>query len=1161
MFSKKSSAFLLVLTLLSSCSWVKDLPKPQKAFESGELDLSCLQQMPVQLENLFAGNYQDNEKDRSSIKAIWKCLDRSLNSFSKYTHGSNDGYYTDRELRDFANRYLPKEDLFSDSLVDSIFRLKADVLGGNSTKITQYEIEQLRKKLNKFGDMILPLAPYISTLLKPFENLNDNRAQIAGQKLNQFVIDMADLLGDSEKTVTWKDLHYFVSELEKYLKSPNPTSLSVIREQIQIFQYLKLLVVGGDETGIEKSKWHPILKSISVIYNALYLTTSSQEMMEQLSIEIQSNDDEQRLATEKLTNILKTLKNDPTTYTKSTISLLADRWSKAMLLNSFLFPNKQDQLSIRNFFGSATIRKTTGYLIDEFGLVVKGDTSSELIGKMSDHLVDLIEQARKNETLPVNIQEMRNFASRLKILFNDESDFNSLDLTLSMLHDVSSIMIGKESGFLSTNDLRSLIEKANDLYRLWNKQSKIDFNDALSSSLDIVIRKPNSALIQMEQVKTLLKKAEELFMTMKFDSLPDWSKLNQMVDNGARLKGILFNTSPKNISYYEISQIIGTWKAFTEKKELDEALENLAHYFKKNPYSDVKVKSLLDAVDSFLPADKKLSTIGLDFELVGPLKAFLIGGQSTVLNKSEYSKAAQISYTVFRNLKPVLNRLPDHFKPGLNSQTIAIAESIIQGMIDGDDYQFSNGALKELLLSKLRLPGMSLKPETVDKLIIALNYRILDGKKDEKPKYFPETFPSSKLSGIRDFLELTRLDYEDIESAFSGRDSKTSMQGKEIYNRLTRKDSRAILTALHPILNGQTNMPFFIANGKPNTDYYIDDLYYKDLIYHALLWLLPKYEIESDPEKPGNLPRLTMADLLDLFNDINDAVFELGLSYSPDAAEPSAKRRMQSINVFTRTGNGDNHIDVFETIDFLTTTFAGKNLFDKVRNKLVQDCYPQNLSYKSQEQFSIACLKNHYFSKNGFDHFYGNIIPQMNEHYQSMNEEQRNSYRNSVMVAATTPDWKEDGQIDLDHLETLVSIPYYSENIFLRLDQNYNGMLTFSEAMRGFPVFCGEIKKAAGDSISGSCSPGEDPKQIEAIYGHLLMKGVPPRSIGPNDSLYQKFLIGKDFLAWVIKWKWMDKSPKVRDANPPFLYRKDLMSIIANLSTSITPVDNSAQPE
>jgi len=1160
MFSRNIAGFALIAILSSSCSWLRDQPKPQKAFESGELDLSCLQSMPTQLENLFAGRYTDTPKDKDSINAIWKCLDRSLNSFSKYTHGSSKDYYTNEELQDFANRFLPKENLFSKSLVDSIFKLKSDVLGGSNNRITQEEIIKLRGKLNRFGGMILPLAPHISTLLRPFENLSDNRAQIAGIKLNQFVLNMADLLGDSEKTVTWKDLSSFVGELEKYLQSPTPTSLSVIREQIHVFQYLKLLVVGGDENGIEKSKWHPILKSISVIYNALYLTTTSQEMMEQLSLEIQSTDDEQRLATEKLTNILKALKEDPTTYTKSTIILLADRWSKALLLNTFLFPNNQDHLSIRNFFSSSTIRKTTGFLIDEFGLVVKGDTSTALIDKMANQLIDLIEQTRNNEPSTVNIQNLRNYSSRMKSLFKNDSDFETFDLTLSMLQDVSSIMIGKESGYLTTRDLRSLIEKANDLYRIWNKESPVEFNQALSMSLDIMIRKPGPVMIQLDQVKSLLGKAEQLFNTLKFTSSLDWSKLNKIVDDGLKLKGLLFNSSSKYITNYEITQINKTWSAFSEKKELDEALENLARFFQNNPYSDVKLKSLLEAIDEFLPEDRKLAKIGLGHELVGPLKAFLVGGESAVLDKLEYGKAAQIAYTVYRNLKPVLNSLPKDFKTGLNSQTIALIESVVQGLIDGDDYRLSNPALKELMLSQLKFPGMSLKPQTADKLLIALNYRIFDGKKDKKPQTFPANFPSSKLSGIRDFLEQTKLDFQDIESAFSGIDKKTSQQGKDIYNRLTRKDSKSVLTALHPIINGETSLPYFIGDGKPNTRYYIDDLYYKDLIYHALLWILPKYEVEADPEKPGNLPRLSMNDLLDLFNDINDAVFELGLSFSPDSPEPSAKRRMQSINVFTRTGNGDGHIDVFETVDFLTTTFAGKNLFDRVRNRLVQECYPQNLTYKSQDRFSIACLKNHFFNAGGFSEFYDNVIPQMTDHYRKLNDEQKNEYRKSVLVAAISPDWKEDGEINLDYLETLVSIPYYSENIFLRLDQNYNGVLTFTEAMKGFPVFCGEIKKAAGDSITGSCLPGEDPKQIEAIYGHLLMKGVPPRSIGPNDSLYQKFLIGKDFLAWVIKWKWMDKSSEVRDANPPFLYRKDLMSIIANLSTSITPVDNSAQP-
>lgn len=1152
MYSKKITGILLLMSLLSSCSWLRDKPKAQKSFESGELDLSCLQVMPTQLKELFAGNYTESARDQEEVKAIWKCLDRSLNTFSKYTHGSNAAHYTDMEMKDFANRYLPNDSLFSESLVFSIFKLKTAVLGGTNQNITQNEILKLRSKLNRFGEIILPLAPYISILLKPYDNLTDDKIQIAGDRLNKFVAEFADLLSDSENTVTWLNLSSFVGELEKYLKAPNPTALTVVREQMKVFQYLKLLAVGGDELGIENTKWKPIFKSISTIYNALYLTTTSGEMMEQLGIEIQSSEEEQRKATAKLTEVLKTLKNDDTLYTKATIQLLADRWSKVLILNAFLYPKSQDKIAVKEFLGSPKIRYLTALLMDDLILLRSGNHSVKLVEKIADNLILLLEQTGKDQNSTLILESLGEYLIKMKPLFTNQKDFEIIDTAISLLKDISSILIGNHTGKLNSKDFSALILKAKDLYTVWGKQNQSEFNQSLSTSLEILIRQPNSALITVLQLKSFLQKCETLFSKLTFNTEVNWAQINKAVVDGARLKSILFDNTDQNITQFELTQLLNTWNAFVSKKELDEVLENLAKFFKNNPYSSVKISELMGALDAFLPVDKKLSVLGITPELIGTVKEFLIGGSSTILDRNEYNTISQVGFTVFRRLTPVIKSLPKDFKLGLNSTSFSLFEAAIQGLVDDKNLSFSNAALKNLLLTQLNKPGMKVTEPTIERLLIGLNHRVLDRSKSAKPKTYPSHFSSAKLAGIAQFLERTKSDYLDFESAFAGTPKTQSIPGLVIMKKLNRAGSKIVLGSLHPIVSGQTSMPYFTGKGQPQTDYYLDDLYYKDLLFNALMWIFPAYEIESDPTKPNKMPRLSSNDLIDLFDDVNDAVYELGMSFSLEPSAASATKRMQSINLFTRTGNGDDYIDIIETVDFLTTTLAGKNLLAEVRKDLVKSCYPKTTAYRAQEKFSHQCLKNEFFSKNKFSNTYQKVVPLMSEHYMSLNASQQEEFRKSTLTAVNAR-WKENVDFDLSDLETLVSIPYYIENIFLRLDHDFNGVLSFTEAMSGFPVFCREIKKSAGDSIRGSCELGEKPRQVEAIYGHLLMKGTAPRSVQPNDSVLEKARIIKDFLVWNFAWKHLDRDPAVRDQLPPFLYRKDLLNIISNLSTSIAP--------
>ena len=94
---------LVSLSILASgCSWLQDQRKPKLSFQKGALNLSCLQSTTPALQDLFQGNLTDSPEDTEKAKSIWKCLDRTLEVFSKYTTGKNHGYYEARELQSFA---------------------------------------------------------------------------------------------------------------------------------------------------------------------------------------------------------------------------------------------------------------------------------------------------------------------------------------------------------------------------------------------------------------------------------------------------------------------------------------------------------------------------------------------------------------------------------------------------------------------------------------------------------------------------------------------------------------------------------------------------------------------------------------------------------------------------------------------------------------------------------------------------------------------------------------------------------------------------------------------------------------------------------------------------------------------------------------------------
>jgi hypothetical protein len=227
---------------------------------------------------------------------------------------------------------------------------------------------------------------------------------------------------------------------------------------------------------------------------------------------------------------------------------------------------------------------------------------------------------------------------------------------------------------------------------------------------------------------------------------------------------------------------------------------------------------------------------------------------------------------------------------------------------------------------------------------------------------------------------------------------------------------------------------------------------------------------------------------------------------------------------------------------------GGKSVLSDVEADLYPKCHPEIQNPELVSEVPIACLTRVYFQKESFSRIYGEVAPELVKQLESWDLEGMDSFRKS-MLNSILPGWTENGSFPRSQLESLVSVPHYTENLFQRFDSNRDNILVFSEIMKGFPIFCREIKKAAGSLVSGSCEPGESPGRIEAIFGYLIFHGVPPRGVRPGDSLWQKILAIKEIYSWYRTWRKLDRNPAVRDVNPPQIDRKDILKIMSNLAT------------
>ena len=723
----------------------------------------------------------------------------------------------------------------------------------------------------------------------------------------------------------------------------------------------------------------------------------------------------------------------------------------------------------------------------------------------------------------LSVSAIQDYATQLKPLFNDPTQLDLIRAGMDTIHNLSAILIGRDSDTLSHSDMENLIQKLSDLYIVWVSEGskKSNLPNLIGQSLDVLLRPPYTPYsISMNQITSTLNNIQKVVQVLQPDNKVDWDLYRSQIRSGFKIKNLLYGKADNTLYSAQLKELQKDLEPFRNSDDSVENFTALANLLKTNLFAEeIDLNQFLDEVDVFLPANQKIESFGFSKEQIGLLKAIIFGGNAQKITKDEFSEMARIAASVSKFVIPVSKTLPQGFVLGMNSPTAALAEAGLQALIEAKSEPMKTADLEKFLFLSFQKAKLPVTHATLKILLTGLNQRVLTASlnpnaiKGPKETQFPATLPTQGFKALVQLLEGAKLSFADLEQTFSGLDRSTPYPQSFLLNRFSRPETKRYLTSLQPLFDAKSGTPHLEARGKKGDGYSFDDLTYKVLLYRVLEWAFPFYEIESDPD--ATAPRLTFNDTTDLLTDLNDLIYELGLSFTRGTPEESAKKRMQTINLFTQAGNGDDYVDVDETVEFFTLSFGGKVLLKNVRNDLGVACYPEVKDPQTILRFSYPCITKSFFSNDFMTKNYSGVVPQTVEEYVGLNADDRETFRTATLTAASSK-WTETGSMILDDLETLVSIPYYVENIFERMDTNFNGNIEFSEAMKVFPVFCKAIKDAGGSQVHGECGPGLDPNEVEAIYGYLMYFGAPPDVSG---GFFSKVFKGIKFKTWAKHWR------------------------------------------
>ncbi len=634
---------LLLLAALGGCSWSKDRPKPVLNLQQGALDLSCLQRAAPDLHELFQGNLGGSEADQARAAGVWKCLDRALDVFSKYTEGVEKDAFRADELQRFANHFMKEDQKIDDSFRGSIFRLKTAVLGGTPERITRDEIQGLRRNLRQFGEAITALSPSLTVLLHPEKHALPKR-QEARQAMNRFSNALAEIFGSSVHSLQWSELAGFASDLEKYIQADDPTALTLIHEQKDLLRNLKALLVGGSDSSIEPSKWKPILDGVSSTLGSYLMAGTPAEMIENLSFKFQSTPKEQARAIQSLGKELRRLKSSPGLKTGALIDRLADYYIKGRLLLEVALPQDKSPLSLNLLLEDKELRQAEARFIKN--LLPSGGTPSpnlepvrwiepvrELLRELDQ---TLHEQTGKHASF--SLLRLQKTCSENLDLFVDRRLGNQILAGIPLFLTFHSIMNHKSGDEIFISDLDPILEKAGQFLEKPFQQD-VPMRENLERILSLLRRKPGIPAIEKSSLTETLPRLAPMLSEILKTRISS-NDLAQVLDLVFRAKSLLWGTSPERLSIADLEEIGHVLDASVPfRNEPASALESLHKRWKRREFEpSISLEDLERVSGSPLAAMEPLTPLlqlAEHSRSLRILRRFILGTDSNLIRLDE----------------------------------------------------------------------------------------------------------------------------------------------------------------------------------------------------------------------------------------------------------------------------------------------------------------------------------------------------------------------------------------------------------------------------------------------------------------------------------------------------------------------------------------------
>lgn len=249
-------AFSLVVVMQTGCDrFLKSSATAEEKAKKETIDLSpagmnCLEKLPDQLEKFI-----EDKASVGDVETAYGCLNKALDTFSRFTAGSEANVYTDEELRHFLNRYLLKKNQVSKDFMSQLMKLKLLMIGGSARSMTRTELKQMENFISIFKEESLKLNGWMRILL--FQAGAPDVSTEKLEELNRIVKSVASRLLHETKAAgslyEFSDLQSLVSEVRGFLGQTR--ALEPVLKWMPLLSQLKNMFFGTHSKIASEREW------------------------------------------------------------------------------------------------------------------------------------------------------------------------------------------------------------------------------------------------------------------------------------------------------------------------------------------------------------------------------------------------------------------------------------------------------------------------------------------------------------------------------------------------------------------------------------------------------------------------------------------------------------------------------------------------------------------------------------------------------------------------------------------------------------------------------------------------------------------------------------------------------------------------------------------